>query len=103
MKRVLAAGLLALGAPAMADPVEQGRAFAQANCAGCHAVGTEDASPNPRSIPFRFLGKLYPLEGLEEALAEGIYTSHEMPEFELDAAQITSLILYLDSIQVRAH
>ena len=60
------------------------------------------ASPNPRSIPFRFLGKLYPIEGLEEALAEGIYTSHEMPEFELEPAQITGLIAYLDSIQVRA-
>ena len=103
MKSYLAAAMILAALPVAADPLEEGRAFAAANCARCHAIGTEDASPNPRSIPFRFLGKLYPIEGLEEALAEGIYTSHEMPEFELEADQITGLIAYLDSIQVRSN
>lgn len=103
MRRILCAALLCAAFPAIADPLDAGRAFAQANCARCHAIGAADASPNPRSIPFRFLGKLYPIEGLEEALAEGIYASHEMPEFELEAEQVTALIAYLDSIQVRSH
>ena len=40
-------------------------------------------------------------EGLEEALAEGIMVSHEMPEFVLEHDQVMALIAYLESIQVR--
>ncbi|MDF1710178.1 MAG: cytochrome c [Paracoccaceae bacterium] len=95
------AALLLLPLPAAADPVATGEALVKENCARCHAVTQDDASPNPRAIPFRFLGRLYPIEYLEEALAEGIMVSHEMPEFVLEAEQVTALILYLESIQVR--
>lgn len=94
--------LFIMAGTAQADPVAQGQAFAEANCARCHAISTDDASPNPRSIPFRFLGKLYPIEGLEEALAEGIFVSHEMPEFVLEPDEVTALVAYLNVIQVRA-
>lgn len=93
--------LLLLPLPTAADPVAFGAALVQHNCASCHAVTQTDASPNPRAIPFRFLGRLYPIEHLEGALAEGIMVSHEMPEFVLEADQVNALILYLDSIQVR--
>lgn len=102
MTRYLAAAMIALAMPANADPIGQGAAFANENCARCHAVTVDDHSPNPRAIPLRFLGKLYPIEGLEEALAEGIMVSHEMPEFVLEADEVTALIMYLDTIQVRA-
>ena len=95
------AALLLLPLPAVADPVATGEALVKENCARCHAVTQDDASPNPRAIPFRFLGRLYPVEYLEEALAEGIMVSHEMPEFVLEAEQVTALILYLESIQMR--
>lgn len=95
------AALLMLPLPTAADPVAHGAALVKQNCASCHAVTQEDASPNPRAIPFRFLGRLYPIEHLEEALAEGIMVSHEMPEFVLEADQVNALILYLESIQVR--
>lgn len=101
MRLYLAAVLLVLPMSTAADPVAHGAALVNQNCAGCHAVTEEDASPNPRAIPFRFLGRLYPLEHLEEALAEGIMVSHEMPEFVLEADQVNALILYLESIQVR--
>ncbi|MDX5350240.1 MAG: cytochrome c [Paracoccaceae bacterium] len=100
MRPYLVAALL-LPLPAVADPIAEGATFVQRNCAGCHAVTAEDASPNPRAIPFRFIGRLYPIEDLEEALAEGILTSHEMPEFVLEPDQVSALILYLKSIQVR--
>lgn len=92
-----------LATPLLANEAQiaKGRAFAEANCARCHAVGTTDHSPNPRSIPFRFVGRLYPIDYLAEALAEGIAVSHEMPEFVLEADQVEPLLLYLDSIQVR--
>ena len=101
MRLYLATALLLVPLNAGADPVKDGEALVRQNCAGCHAVTEEDASPNPRAIPFRFLGRLYPIEHLEEALAEGIMVSHEMPEFVLEAEQVTALIKYLNAIQVR--
>lgn len=84
-----------------ADPVADGAALVRQNFSICHAVTEDDASPNPRAIPFRFLGRLYPIEQLEEALAEGIMVSHQMPEFVLEAEQVAALIQYLNAIQVR--
>lgn len=101
MRRYLATALVLVPLSAGADPVADGEALVRQNCASCHAVTQEDASPNPRAIPFRFLGRLYPIEHLEEALAEGIMVSHEMPEFVLEPEQVTALIQYLNAIQVR--
>lgn len=86
---------------ALADTAARGEAIVRENCAACHGVTQDDASPNPRAIPFRFLERLYPLQYLEEALVEGITVGHEMPEFVLDTAQMTAVIQYLDSIQLR--
>lgn len=101
MRLHLVAALLMAPLAAAADPLEEGEALVKRNCAACHAVTQVDASPNPRAIPFRFLGRLYPIEHLEEALAEGIVVGHEMPEFVLEVEQVAALVLYLDSIQVR--
>ena len=101
MIRYLVATMMFVSTAASAGPIDDGAALVQANCARCHGVTTEDHSANPRAIPFRFLGRLYPIEGLEEALAEGIMVSHEMPEFVLEHDQVMALIAYLESIQVR--
>jgi cytochrome c len=82
------------------DPqVERGRAFAQSNCASCHAIGTSGDSRLPEAPPFRTLHERYPVEDLAESLAEGIKTSHPMPEFQLDGAQVDDLIAYLKSLE----
>lgn len=81
---------------------KRGQAIAQANCGRCHATGVEGASKNPKSPPFRYLSRKYPLENLEEALGEGIVVGHEgveMPEFRFNTAQIEALLAYLASIQ----
>ena len=79
---------------------KRGRAFAQANCARCHAVGPSGESPLPKAPPFRTLHERYPVEDLAESLAEGIRTAHPaMPEFELDEQQILDLISYLKSLE----
>jgi len=101
MRPYLFAAFMLLPVSAVADPLAQGEALVRQNCAACHAVTLEDASPNPRAIPFRFLGRLYPVTHLEEALAEGIMVGHEMPEFMLESDDVAALILYLDSIQLR--
>jgi cytochrome c len=81
--------------------VQKGQAIAQKNCAACHAIGTQGLSPNKDAPTFRTLAKRYPLDNLQEALAEGIAVGHKgqnMPEFEFDPAAIDQLITYLKSI-----
>ena len=95
------------GAPARATETtlaKRGEAIARINCGGCHAIGVRGASPNPKSPPFRTLSRKYPLDNLEEALAEGIVVGHEgveMPAFQLSAARIEALLAYLRTIQKR--
>jgi Cytochrome c, mono- and diheme variants len=80
--------------------VERGRLIVEANCAVCHAVGATGASPNSAAPPFRVLHLRYPIESLEEALAEGISTGHpEMPEFVATPKQIESIIAYVKSLE----
>ena len=84
-----------------AEPdISTGGALATEHCSRCHAVGASGKSPLPDAVPFRTLGKKYPLEDLEEALAEGIATGHpDMPEFELTTEEIDSFIGYLKTVQ----
>jgi mono/diheme cytochrome c family protein len=94
----------AQAAPADAQLLKRGRAIAEKNCGRCHAVGARGESANPKSPPFRYLSRKYPLHNLEEALGEGIVVGHEgveMPQFRLSAAQIEALLAYLGSIQKR--
>lgn len=100
----LAAALAVLSAaPAAAqqDPrVQRGQQFAQTNCAMCHAVGRFGDSPLAIAPPFRTLHLRYPVEDLEESLAEGVMTGHPtMPQFQLDAAQIADFIAYLKTLE----
>ncbi|WP_291535294.1 cytochrome c [Brevundimonas sp.] len=89
----------ALDLPASA---QRGRAFAQAQCSACHAIGPEGTSPLSQAPPLRDLSQRYPVEELGEAFAEGFSTAHTtMPEFVLDAADNRDLIAYLASIQSR--
>ncbi|MEI2383935.1 cytochrome c [Breoghania sp. JC706] len=82
-----------------ASEVELGRALAESECASCHAIGAEDESPLAEAPAFRDLAKRYPVEDLEEALAEGIVTGHEgMPEIAWEPEQITAFIAYLKSL-----
>ena len=58
------------------------------------------ASPLKIAPPFRTLHERYPVESLQESLAEGIVTGHPtMPEFRLDPGQVTDVIAYLKSLE----
>jgi cytochrome c len=79
---------------------QRGRTFVQANCSRCHAVDRVSQSPLTIAPPFRTLHLRYPVENLEEALAEGIRTGHPtMPAFQLDPGQITDVISYLKTLE----
>lgn len=95
-------GSVVLAGPALAlsPEAQRGLTFAQTNCAICHAIGAAGPSPLPLAPPFRTLHEQYPVENLEEALAEGIVTGHpNMPQFELDIAQVRDLIAYLKTLE----
>jgi len=91
MSRIVPLSLLALlvcFCPAHAQNVDRGRAFAQAHCARCHAIA------------FRTLHQRYPVETLEESLAEGIVTGHPaMPEFRLEPNEVADFIAFLKSLE----
>lgn len=104
LKVVLATTVVVAGlagdALAQQDPrIQRGWQFAETNCSQCHAVGRFGDSPLAIAPPFRSLALRYPVEDLEEALAEGVVTGHPtMPEFQLDAAQIADFIAYLKTL-----
>ena len=94
-------GLLLIN-PALAAPTaeQRGKGYARANCARCHAIDRRSESPLKIAPPFRTLHQRYPIDSLEEALAEGIYTGHaEMPAFELNPDQIRDLLSYLKTLE----
>ncbi|MHA7772179.1 c-type cytochrome [Roseibium sp. M-1] len=77
-----------------------GRELAEIHCAACHAVARDDVSAEAGAPPFRTLSSRYPLETLEEPLAEGIVTAHEtMPELAFEPDDIDAFLGYLSSIQ----
>lgn len=85
---------------ALPGSAERGAVFAREQCAACHAVGENGASPLAAALPLREISRRYPVEQLEEAFAEGFVSTHStMPEFVLDAGQNRDLIAYLASIQ----
>jgi len=83
------------------DPAAQrGLTFVQTNCAMCHAIGRFGTSRLPLAPPFRTLHERYPVENLEEALAEGIVTGHpNMPPIQLDPGQIADVIAYMKTLE----
>ena len=99
---IAAALTLALAIPAQAQSpaAQRGLTFVRTNCAQCHAIDKVSPSPLRIAPPFRSLHHMYPVESLEEALAEGISTGHPtMPEFRLDPGQIGDVIAYLKSLE----
>ena len=77
----------------------EGKELAEIHCARCHAVDKTGASKHSEAPPFRTFASKWPLESLEEALAEGIVTGHpDMPVFQFQPEQISALIEHLHEI-----
>lgn len=97
----LALGVSAAAAQSRQVLIQRGEALVRQNCSLCHAVGREGASPYPNAPLFRELSKRYPVDVLEEALAEGFTSGHPaMPEFTFSAERAAAIVAYLSSIQV---
>jgi cytochrome c len=99
--RIAMAALLLAAAKsdARAGAVDEGRLFAEKNCARCHAVGKTGISTHPKAPPFRSIAAKGHVDDLQEALAEGIAVGHpDMPEFEVEPDRIASFLVYLKTL-----
>lgn len=82
------------------DQVDLGRQIAEEHCASCHAIAADDASDHPEAVDLRDLSQRYPVELLETALVEGLFSSHpDMPTFVFDPIDAQALLAYLATIQ----
>lgn len=87
-------------ASALTPSEQRGLVFAKTHCSQCHSIDPVGPSPLSVAPPFRELHERYPVEDLQEALAEGIRTGHpSMPEFRLEPDQIGDLIAFLKSLE----
>ena len=85
---------------AFSPAAQRGLVFVRTNCSRCHAIDKLSPSPLAEAPPFRTLHERYPVESLQESLAEGIITGHpSMPEFRLDPGQVNDVITYLKSLE----
>lgn len=78
------------------DGAVEGRAFAQARCAGCHNVTDGQVSPNPNAPPFEAIANT---RGLTHGtLKAWLRDSHNYPgqmNFEIGAKHIDDLAAYM--------
>ncbi len=87
-------------ADTLSPAAQRGFVLLREDCSHCHAIGRVGGSPLKIAPPFRTLHEHYPVEDLEEPLAEGIITGHPtMPEFRFDPGQVGDIIAYLKSLE----
>lgn len=81
------------------DSALRGKGLVEEKCARCHSVGVSDESLHKDAPPFRVLATRWPLEHLEEALAEGIVTGHpDMPVFAFEPDDIDAILEFLHTL-----
>lgn len=90
----------AVAQPGLEPAAQRGLTIARTNCARCHSIDKVTPSPLAIAPPFRTLHKKYPVENLQEALAEGLSTGHPtMPEFRFDPDQVSDFIAFLKTLE----
>ena len=94
--------MVAIAGPAAAQSpdVQRGLTFVRVHCAQCHSIGKVGESPLRIAPPFRDLHLKYPVENLRRPLSEGIIVNHPtMPQFRLDADQVSDVIAFMKSLE----
>lgn len=80
--------------------VREGRALAERNCSGCHAIGAQGRSANSNAPAFRDLTRRHALLALREPITRGIAAPHDqMPQFVLSEEQVDSIVAYINSLR----
>lgn len=88
------------GLPQASDQAAVGRDLVVRECASCHAIDQNKASPRPDAPPMNTLLSRYDPEMLAEDLIEGIRVGHDdMPHFDFNPIAADALVAYLKSIE----
>lgn len=89
----------ALGIPADAGSIADGRAIAVTHCSNCHGLD-QDKSLRADAAPLRYILSYYPPESLAEDFRAGIHVGHEdMPDFVFGDLGMDVLLSYIVSVQ----
>lgn len=85
---------------ALSDSAAEGRAFAQANCAGCHALD-DGVSPMADAPSLRRAAHRLPAWAVEASFERGVQVGHtmEMPVFVFEDGDIANLLDYLETLR----
>lgn len=95
-------GEAARSASENAARIAAGRAIAETQCVGCHAIGADGESHNPQAPAFRTLAERYPGSTLDDILSFGLLEGHPaMPDFGFDRTELDAITAYLRSVQER--
>ena len=105
---ILAIPLLAAGcvtnrdANALSPSAAEGRAFAKANCASCHALD-DGVSPDPNAPSLRRAAHRLPDWMVEGSFERGVQVGHStrMPVFQFDDADVANLLAYFEALRAR--
>ncbi|MBB5732532.1 mono/diheme cytochrome c family protein [Altererythrobacter atlanticus] len=99
---LLAACVTDREANTLSESAAEGRAFAQQNCAGCHAID-DGVSPNPDAPSLRHAAHRLPDWMVEGSFERGIQVGHtaEMPVFTFEEDDIANLIAYFDALRAK--
>jgi cytochrome c len=84
-----------------ADPetIAQGKVLAQQNCAVCHSITAQGASPLKDAPAFRDIAVRYEEDELEEAFNQRVATEHPaMPDWQMTPEQAEQLSRYIMSL-----
>jgi cytochrome c len=97
---ILVSGSSVAQSAPLSPAAQRGQVLLRTHCARCHSIDKVTESPLKIAPPFRTLHTRYPVEDLQEPLAEGIITGHPtMPEFRFDPGQVGDIIAYLRSLE----
>lgn len=86
----------------LSESAAEGKAFAQANCASCHAID-DGVSPNPNAPSLRRAAHRLPAWAVEASFERGVQVGHtmEMPVFVFEDGDIANLLAYLEVLRER--
>jgi tetratricopeptide (TPR) repeat protein len=80
--------------------VRRGKALAETNCSGCHAIG-EGLSPNRSAPAFRELQRRYRMLALRKPITRAIAAPHDqMPRFVLSDDDVDMIVAYINHLAV---
>lgn len=84
----------------LSEEAAKGRAFAQENCASCHALD-DGVSPNPNAPTLRRAANRLPAWAVEASFERGVQIGHsmEMPAFVFEDGDIANLLAYLEALK----